>query len=128
MAFTILIVDDSAVVRAVISKSLALSDASISEVHKASDGKRALEILKNTWIDLVVTDINMPIMDGVTMIQKMREDKILSEIPVVVVSTEGSVERQEELAEMGVRGFIRKPFTPERLSEMVQSVMGVKSE
>lgn len=128
MAFTILIVDDSAVVRAVISKSLALSDASISEVHKASDGKQALEILDKTWIDLVVTDINMPIMDGVTMIRKMREDKILSEIPVVVVSTEGSVERQEELAEMGVRGFIRKPFTPERLSEMVQTVMGVKSE
>lgn len=124
MAFTILIVDDSAVVRAAISKSLALSDTPISEVHKAADGKEALDILKNTWIDLVLTDINMPVMDGVTMLKKMHEDKILSEIPVVVVSTEGSIERRDKLTEMGVRGFIRKPFTPERLSEMVRSVMG----
>ena len=124
MAFTILIVDDSAVVRAAISKSLTLSDAPISELHEAGDGKEALSILKDTWIDLVLTDINMPVMDGVTMLKKMHEDKILGEIPVVVVSTEGSVERRDKLTEMGVRGFIRKPFTPESLSEMVQSVMG----
>ncbi len=124
MAFTILIVDDSAVVRAAISKSLALSDAPISEVHKAADGKQALDILKDNWIDLVLTDINMPVMDGVTMLKKMREDKILSKIPVVVVSTEGSAERRDELTEMGVHGFIRKPFTPERVSEMVRNVMG----
>lgn len=56
MAFTILIVDDSAVVRAAISKSLALSEASISEIHKAADGREALNILKETWIDLGVVD------------------------------------------------------------------------
>lgn len=124
MAFTILIVDDSAVVRAAISKSLALSEAPITEVHKAADGKEALGILKDTWVDLVLTDINMPVMDGVTMLKKMQEDKVLSEIPVVVVSTEGSAERRDELTNMGVRGFIRKPFTPEQLSEVVRSVMG----
>ncbi len=124
MAFTVLIVDDSAVVRAAITKSLALSDAPISEVHKAADGKEALGILKDTWIDLVLTDINMPVMDGVTMLKKMNEDKVLSEIPVVVVSTEGSAERRDELTDIGVRGFIRKPFTPELLSEVVRSVMG----
>lgn len=124
MAFTILIVDDSAVVRAAISKSLGLSDAPISEIYKAADGKQALDLLKETKIDIVLTDINMPVMDGVTLVKNMREDETLSKIPIVVVSTEGSAERRDELTEMGVRGFIRKPFTPESLSDMVRSVIG----
>ena len=113
MAFNILVVDDSETVRAVLAKTLQLSGIEVGELYKAANGKEALEILKDRWVDLIFSDINMPVMGGVEMIQQMRQDDMLKTIPVIVVSTEGSTTRIEQLKAEGVRAYIRKPFTPE---------------
>jgi len=88
MSLNILIVDDSETARAVISKTLKLADVPINEILQAANGKEALEILGDQWVDLIFADINMPIMGGVEMIERLAEDGILKTIPVIIVSTE----------------------------------------
>ena len=123
MAFNILIVDDSATVRAMIVKTLKLTQLPLSEVHQATNGREALDVLEEKWIDLVLTDINMPEMDGIELVGRMAENGIMQNVPVVVVSTEGSQVRIAELKQQGIRGYLRKPFTPEDLKEMVENVL-----
>ncbi len=125
MALNILVVDDSEVVRKVICKTLDLTEVPINEIFQAGNGKEALDILGDNWIDLIFADINMPIMGGVEMIEKMAEDGILTTIPVIIVSTEGSSTRLEELRSKGVRAVVRKPFTPEDLKRVVEDITGV---
>ena len=124
MALNILVVDDSATVRAVIAKTLRLAEVDVGELHQASNGREALETLGAEWIDLVFSDINMPEMGGVEMIERMQADALLKSIPVVVVSTEGSATRIEELKAKGVRAYIRKPFTPEAVRGVVDDIIG----
>ena len=90
------------------------------------DAIAALEILKDAWIDLVLADINMPVMDGEQMVLKMAEDGLLNTIPTIIVSTDGSRERAERLSAKGVRAFVRKPFTPESLRQAVHNVLGLE--
>jgi len=125
MALNILLVDDSTTVRAVIARSLELAGVPVGNLHQAANGREALAILGREWIDLVFADINMPVMNGVEMIEKMREDGLLQTIPVVICSTEGSVSRIEQLRAAGVRAYIRKPFTPELLRQVVEDTVGV---
>ena len=125
MAHNILVVDDSGTVRAVIIKTLQLAEVPLSEVHEAGNGREALDILDDKWVDLVFADINMPVMDGIEMVEKMSEHGLLKTIPVVIVSTDGSATRIEYLRNRGVRAYVRKPFTPEVLREVVNDVMGV---
>lgn len=123
MAYDILIVDDSETVRVVVKKTLALTGVEIGELYEASDGGAGLEVLRKERVDLVFADLNMPRMDGVEMIESMRRDKALREIPVVVISTEGSNARLGQLHDQGISACIRKPFTPERFSQVVHEVM-----
>lgn len=124
MALNILIVDDSETVRAVIAKTLNLAGVEIRELHHAANGREALEILAAHWIDLVFADINMPVMGGLEMLEKMGADGLLKTIPVVIVSTEGSIRRIEQLKASGVSAYIRKPFTPEELRRVVDDIVG----
>ncbi len=124
MAYNILIVDDSETVRAVIVKTLGLTGLDLGEIHQAANGEEALAMLREQWIDLVFSDINMPVMTGIEMIEKMRTDDMLKNTPVVVISTEGSKTRIEELINQGVRAYLRKPFTPEDLKEAIDSILG----
>ena len=126
MAFNILVVDDSATVRAVIAKTLDLAEVPVGELYEAENGREALAILVEHWIDLIFADINMPVMGGIEMIEKMAEDGTLSDIPVIIVSTEGSATRIEQLKSKGVSAYLRKPFTPELLRGVVFDVMGAK--
>lgn len=128
MALNILVVDDSAVVRAVISKTLKLAGIPVGELYQAGNGKEALEILNDNWVDLVFSDINMPVMGGVEMIEKMSADGLLKTIPVVVVSTEGSATRIEQLKSRGISAYIRKPFTPELVRKVVDDIIGRQDE
>ncbi|MBA3028530.1 MAG: response regulator [Desulfobacteraceae bacterium] len=123
MALNVLIVDDSGVMRAMIKKTLQMTDIEFGDVLEAKDGQQGLEILKSQWIDLVLADINMPVMNGEEMINQMKADLALKDIPVVVISTEGSETRIERLKEKGVK-FIRKPFTPEIISEVINDLIG----
>jgi len=124
MALNILIVDDSHTVRAVIAKTLKLTEIPIDQLYQASNGKEALTVLQTNWVDLIFTDINMPEMNGIELIEKMSEDGILKTIPVVVISTDGSITRIEQLKSKGVSAYIRKPFTPELIKSVVQKILG----
>ncbi len=126
MALNILIVDDSRTMRAVIAKTLQLADVPVSELYEASNGKEALDILADHWIDLVFADINMPVMNGIEMVDKMCEDGLLKTVPVVIVSTEGSTTRIEQLKAKGVSAYVRKPFTPEMIQKVVDDIVGVR--
>jgi two-component system, chemotaxis family, chemotaxis protein CheY len=128
MALKILIADDSATVRAVIAKALAIAGIPVGEVMEASNGQEALDILGKNWVDLVFTDLNMPVMGGMEMIAKMAESDLLKTVPVVVISTEGSASRVEELKAKGISAYLRKPFTPEMLREVVNNTLGEKSD
>jgi two-component system chemotaxis response regulator CheY len=128
MPYNILLVDDSETVRAIIAKTLALADIPTANVYQAANGKEALEILSREWVDLVFADINMPVMGGVEMIEKMYGDGLLKTIPVIIVSTEGSLTRIDELKSMGVKAYIRKPFTPEMLRKVVDGIMEQQDE
>jgi len=124
MSFNILLVDDSKTVRAVISKTLELAGVPVNKLYEVSNGKEALDILANNWIDIVFTDINMPVMTGIEMIEKMSENDLLKNIPVVVISTEGSRTRIEMLKSKGISDYIRKPFTPEQIKKSVDNITG----
>ena len=124
MAFNILIVDDSKTIRSVIKKTLAIAEVPVGELYEAENGLVGLNKLKENWIDLIFADINMPVMTGVEMIDKMSEDKLLDKTPVIIISTEGSQTRIEELIKKGVRAFIRKPISPEILRNVIKEVMG----
>lgn len=124
MSVSVLVVDDSETVRAIIEKTLRMAEVPLTELYTAANGQEALEVLGQHWVDLVLTDINMPVMGGVELIERMNADESLRGIPVVVVSTEGSTTRIEELKTKGVRAYIRKPFTPERFREVFTELMG----
>lgn len=123
MAYNILLVDDSETVRAIISKTLQLAGITTGRIFEAGNGQEALDLLGREWIDLVFADINMPVMSGVEMIEKMYQDGLLQTVPVVIVSTEGSKTRIDELKAKGVRAYIRKPFTPEAIRKVVEEVL-----
>jgi two-component system chemotaxis response regulator CheY len=124
MALNILVVDDSQIVRAVIAKSLEVAGVPVRMLHQASNGAEALQILVSHSVDLVLADINMPVMGGVEMVERMSRDDHLWSIPVVIVSTEGSATRMEELQSKGVRAYLRKPFRPESIRAVVEEVIG----
>lgn len=124
MAYNILVVDDSRIIRTVVSKTLHLTGIDIGEIFEAENGQKALEQLENHWIDIVFADINMPVMNGVEMVDKMAQQKMLEATPVVIVSTDRSVTRMEELLSKGVRAYLNKPFTPESVRDVITDILG----
>lgn len=128
MALNILIVDDSETVRAVIKKSLELAGIPVNNAFQAGNGQEALDLLRDNWIDLVLSDINMPVMNGIELINRMCKDNLLDKIPVIMITTEGSLKRIEALKDKGVRDYIRKPFTPEQLRESVDKLVSITHE
>lgn len=124
MAYNILVVDDSVTVRTVIAKSLDLAGIPLGTLYHAANGAEGIEVLHKEWIDLVLADINMPVMGGVAMVESMKGDAALRSIPVIIISTEGSATRIAELKEKGVQAFLRKPFAPEELKRTVDALLG----
>ena len=122
----VLIVDDSAVTRAIILKTLRAAGIDLGEIHQASDGQAGLEALNHHWVDLAFVDINMPVMNGEEMIAKIRENPAWADLPVIVVSTEGSQTRIERLQQKGAH-FVHKPFSPEAVRDIVQTILGVRT-
>lgn len=127
MTLNMLVVDDSAVMRSVIIKTLRLSGLQIGEIHQAGNGVEALKVLSENWVDLALVDLNMPIMNGEELIDQVREDPETNDLNIIVVSTEGSETRINALREKNV-GFIHKPFVPEDLRTMVYEMTGVENE
>jgi two-component system chemotaxis response regulator CheY len=122
MAINLLIVDDSGVMRAMILKTMRMAGLELAEVHEAANGKEGLDLLENHWIDLAIVDINMPVMNGEEMIDRMKGNPEMKDIPVVVISTEGSKARIETLRHKGAT-FIHKPFSPETIRDTVKHLL-----
>lgn len=123
MVINVLIVDDSAIVRTVLRRTLSIAGFELGEVLEASNGREALALLAKTKVDIVFTDINMPEMNGVEMVEEMEQSGYLEAFPVVVISTERSETRVESLKKMGVKAYIKKPFTPEKVKMIVDLLL-----
>ncbi|MGD2149499.1 MAG: response regulator [Desulfobacterales bacterium] len=124
MAYNILIVDDSTPMRAVIKKIVKASGFNVGQFFEAANGREALDILNEEWLDLVLTDYNMPDMNGLELVEEMNKDDHLKSIPAVMITTEGSRERVEEFMAKGVIEYIKKPFTPEQIKQKLKHIMG----
>jgi len=124
MAFRVLIVDDSPVMRAFIRRIMLLSGIEAAEFLEASDGQEALAVLRQNWVDVVLTDINMPGMDGEQLVRCLEADDLLKSVPVVVVSTDATEGRVHQMLSLGARGYVKKPFLPETLREELERVLG----
>jgi two-component system chemotaxis response regulator CheY len=122
MAFQVLIVDDSPVMRTFIQRVMKSSEFDVSTYFQASNGKEALEVLSREWIDVVLTDINMPVMNGEELLRSIRSSAI--EVPVVVVTTDATDVRVREMFTLGAKGYLTKPFAPEALRLELERVLG----
>jgi len=122
MAINLLIVDDSGVMRAMVLKTMRMAGLELADVYEAANGQEGLDLLENHWIDLAIVDINMPVMNGEEMLDRMKQNPETKEIPVVVISTEGSKARIESLQHKGAT-FIHKPFSPESIRDTVKHLL-----
>jgi two-component system chemotaxis response regulator CheY len=123
MALTVLVVDDSRIMREMVARSVTMAGLDIAAVATAGDGREALGKLRAGWFDLVLLDINMPVMTGEEFLVALRADVTLRATLVVVVSTESSLPRIARLKALGA-GFVHKPFRPEELVSAVHSLLG----
>jgi two-component system chemotaxis response regulator CheY len=125
MAFHLMIVDDSPSMRAFIVRVIWLSGLEVGLCMQASNGQEALDLLQQNWIDIVLTDINMPVMNGEEFVCELEKDEMLRTIPVLVVSTDGSEHRVQRMMSLGAKGYVKKPFTPELLRKSMEDLLGV---
>jgi two-component system, chemotaxis family, chemotaxis protein CheY len=123
MAYNILIVDDSETMRKVILKALTLSGFDLGLCLQAGNGEEALKVLNDQWIDLILTDLNMPVMNGLELVRNLKDSPSLQGIPVVLITTEGSETRLQELFQLGVKDYIQKPFHPETLRDVLTRLL-----
>jgi two-component system chemotaxis response regulator CheY len=119
MAYRVLIVDDSPAMRAFVRRVLQLSGIE-AECFEASNGEEALSLLRTQWVDAILTDINMPGVDGEEFLGRLSRDELLSSIPVTVISTDATESRMSRMFSLGARGYIAKPFRPEELREELE--------
>ena len=122
-----LIVDDSSVMRKIVERSLRQAGVELEQVVEASNGAEALTALHDNQVDLILCDINMPVMDGLEFLREVAKLEGSKGIPIVMITTEGSESHVVQALSAGARGYIRKPFTPDQVKEHVLPVLGEKS-
>jgi two-component system chemotaxis response regulator CheY len=127
MPIRALIIDDSSVMRKIVERSLRQAGIDLTQVLEAGNGAEALAVLQDKSVDLILCDINMPIMDGLEFIKQLPGVANAKDVPIVMITTEGSESHVLEALSHGARGYIRKPFTPEQVKEHVVPVLGGKS-
>ena len=118
----ILIVDDSAMMRKMIRRVFALVDVQIDEIFEAGNGAEALEVLEQHPVDVLLTDINMPVMTGTELLREIATKPQWANLRRVIISTDGSAARRDEAAELDVRWYLEKPFTPEVIRDVLTEV------
>ncbi len=122
MALDVLIVDDSAAIRKILQRVLLQTDVTLGKVLEAGDGLEALETLKSNKVGLILSDINMPKMDGLQLLEHLKANQEYRDVPVVMITTEGSRAKVMEAVTLGAAGYIRKPFTAEQIKEKLASI------
>ncbi len=125
MALRILVVDDSPVMRKMIIRTIKLAGLEVDSIFEAGNGKEGLEMLDEHWIDILFIDINMPVMDGMEMLEKVRAYPETKDLPVLIISTESNENRIKIIDEHGA-GFVHKPFTPEMLKNKLEEYLNIE--
>ncbi len=125
MALNVLVVDDSAVMRKMIIRTLKMSGLDLGEIFEAGDGREGLARLDEHWIDLLLVDINMPVMDGMEMLHKVRANPETRDVPVLIVSTESNEQRISTFYKLGA-SFVHKPFSAEEVKEEIIRMTGIE--
>ncbi|MBI9074745.1 MAG: response regulator [Desulfatibacillum sp.] len=127
MGFRLLIVDDSSSMRSIVKRTVQMSGFDVDRFFEAEDGKAALKLLDEEWVDVILSDLNMPVMDGEAFLAALRANPVFSQIPVIVVTTEGREEKLQQLRNLGARDFVKKPFKPEIIRDTLTRALGVES-
>ena len=123
MAIRVLVVDDSPVMRQFVCRSLRLAGVGVTECNEAGNGKEALDWLRQHSADVILCDVNMPQMDGEELIERIKQDPLLHLIPILVVSADATVPRQQRILALGVQGYLLKPFSAELLPSELKRVL-----
>lgn len=123
MALDVLIVDDSAAIRKILHRVLVQADVPLGRVVEAGDGVEALARLKSEKVGLILSDINMPNMDGLQLLSAIKADSAVKDIPVLMVTTEGGSSKVMEAVNLGAAGYVRKPFTAEQIKEKLAGII-----
>ncbi len=121
----VITIDDSSTMRRIIKNTLKRIGYG-DEILEAGDGKEALEVLENNEVDLIITDWNMPVMDGLTFVKTIRANSKYDDTPIIMVTTEAAKEDIITALKAGVNNYIVKPFTPDVLKEKIETVLGKK--
>ena len=122
-----LIVDDSSVMRKIVERCLRQAGIDLKQVFEAGNGAEALSVLQQNVVDLILCDINMPVMDGLEFVKQLPGVSNAKGVPVVMITTEGSEAHVVQAISCGAQGYIRKPFTAEQVKEHVIPVLAGKS-
>ena len=125
MAVQLLIVDDSPAMRWFIVRVIELSGLETGKCLQAANGQEALDVLDEHRVDIILTDVNMPIMNGEEFMRRLEKDERLRTIPVLVVSTDGSEHRMRSMMALSAKGYLTKPFSPEVLRAKMEHLLGV---
>ncbi len=123
MAFSVLIVDDCSAMQTVIRRILGISGFDVDACYFASDGEEALAILHSHHVSIVISDVNMPRLDGEGMLRRITEDKDLCHVPVVMVSSDATANRADRLLSMGAKAYLVKPFRPHEFRDQLERVL-----
>jgi len=119
MDLNVLIVDDSSAIRKILVRVLSQTDLPIKQVHEANDGAEAMKIVEANDVSLILSDINMPNVDGLELLQKLRLTPKWKDLSVIMITTEGSQAKVLEAVQLGAKGYVRKPFTADQIKEKV---------
>ena len=123
MLSDILVVDDSMAIRKILPRVLRQTGVAIRTIYEAGDGQEALDLLKSQSIDLVLTDINRPRMDGMEFLAALKASAEWRDIPVIMITTEGGEAKVGEAVRLGAAGYVRKPFTSDQIKEKLVRIL-----
>ena len=119
----VLVVDDSAAIRKILTRVLRQTGMAIQTIHEAGDGQEALALMAQHRVDLVLSDINMPKMDGLQLLASLKASPQWQNIPVVMITTEGGETKVAEAVKLGAAGYVRKPFTADQIKEKLAGIL-----
>ena len=119
----VLVVDDSAAIRKILTRVLRQTGMAIQTIHEAGDGQDALALMAQHRIDLVLSDINMPKMDGLQLLASLKSSPQWHRVPVVMITTEGGETKVAEAVRLGAAGYVRKPFTADQIKEKLVGIL-----
>lgn len=100
-------------------------DVDLEQTFEVSNGQEALDFLSSNTVDLILTDLNMPVMDGIELVHRLKASEEYRSIPVIVITTESSTVQIEDLKAEGIDDYLRKPFTPEEFRTVISRNLGL---